>query len=218
MVEVVRRLVLEQFGYIDVTLEIDLSLESDQIYEFAMKVERNLDAYKAAFWDLMKEKKQDRLERKAQKEKEAEKQKVENLKARIAELIEKEPDVVKAKLEEFNYMIDETTAATLILKDRDGPEEPKSASSGSQISPPTFPETLTFFKGKYGWSLYTDVALVPKIGDWIRSMPPHKHGRKNPELPKISNNGKALYVNDKEKAIIETEAQRQGSKTYDKED
>lgn len=216
MVKAVRRLVLEQFGYIDVDLELDMGLEPDQIYEFAMKFERNLDAYKGAFWDLMKEKKQDRLDREAQAEKEAEKQKVEDLKEQIKHLIENEPDAVKAKLEEFNHMIDETTAATLILKDREEPA-PSAPTKTAQKAAPKFPETMTFFKGKYGWTLYTDVSSIQPLLDWLLSVPMEERGRKTAQ-PKLNKTGKGIYCNDKEKAIIEAEAQRQGTKTFDKEE
>ena len=212
----IRRLVLEQFGYIDVEIELDLSLEPDQMYEFATKTERNLDAYKSAFWDLMKEKKATRLEKEASKAQEKEKETIQDAKAAVAKLIADEPDVVKAKVDEFNGLIDESAAAALILKDRSTPAEAP-VQTGVRSPAPTFPDTMTFYPGKKGgWACYTDIAVIDGLVSWLVSIPDAERGRKTAQ-PKKSNNGKCFYCNDKEKAIVDAEASKQGKKTFTKE-
>lgn len=211
MTKAIRRLVLEQFGGIDVELELDLNLSPDQMYEKATKIERALDAYKSAFWDSMKAKKAARLGKQAEKDKLGELEKADKMKAEIATLIENEPDVVKAKVTEFNGLIDEKSAAALIIKERTTPAKPEAKDA------PAFPDTMTFFKTKYGWALYTDPDKQDSILAWLISIPKEERGRKTAD-PKKSNNGKAIYCNDKEKALVETEAKNQNKRVNVKED
>lgn len=214
MTKAIRRLVLEQFGYIDVELELDLTLSEEEAYEKARTIERNLDAYKSAFWDLMKEKKAERLDQRAQEEKQSEAQRIEELKDKVVKLIESDPEAIKAKIAEFGGMIDENAAAALILKESESPPE---STTTKQAAAPALPDTMTFFKSKFGWSLYTDISALDDILGWLVSVPKDKRHRKTAE-PKKSNNSKAIYVNDAEKKIIEDEAKRQGKTTFEKDE
>lgn len=212
-----RRVPLEEHGYIEFQfrIAIDLDLPPKEMYAEATRLEHVIDAYKQAFWDLQKSKK---AEREAEKEKQVqaqEAQKVEDRKQLITELIASEPEAVKAKMADFGGLLDEPAAAALLLKEREVSKEP--TSGAPREGAPSLPDTGTFFKGKYGWSLYTDPEAIGEIREWLLSIPMEDRGRKKPDLPQISENKKALFVNAKEKAIYKAEAESQGKRTYDKE-
>lgn len=163
-------------------------------------------------------------------------------KASIQLIIDKEPDLVKAKRNELGVdIISDETAATIIYQERQAPPEkpkdlPKSASKKTTPSKPVdtdgydppplpegdFGETVRFYKSEYGWSAYLDGSvwedMIPVLFDWLVSIPKEMRHRTGTKYPCISESGKFLMVNDYEKTFITTAAEGKGLEITIKED
>jgi hypothetical protein len=210
--DIIRRIPLEQFGYIDVPISIDLSKTPEEIYMEASDIEHGLDAYKQAFWDMIHEKKIERESQSAAETEANEAKRIEAHKKAVEDIVKNEPDAVKAKKAEFGDMIDDMGAAALIYKEREMAKEPEEHTTAqATLVAPKFPESMKFFQQKFGWSLYTDESAVEPILKWVLSVPMADRGRKTAN-PKASDKGNAIWnLNDKEKAFITDEAKRQGT-------